>query len=75
MSVSIADLKLPTEGKNSRLNIIPQGRTVKPSVERQKKHRREFTFFCAFSRLPLARHPCGNCSMFSLPKLKVFWSP
>ena len=23
MSVSIADLKLPTEGKNSRLNIIP----------------------------------------------------
>ena len=66
MSVSIADLKLPTEGKNSRLNIIPyytiipQGRTVKPSVERQKKHRREFTFFCAFSRSPLSRHPCGD---------------
>ena len=40
MSVSIADLKLPTEGKNSRLNIIPyytiipQGRTAKPSVKR-----------------------------------------
>ena len=57
MSVSIADLKLLTESKNCKLNIIPQGRTVKPSVEGQKKHRREFTFFCAFSRLPLARHP------------------
>ena len=40
MSVSIADFKLPTEGKNSRLYIIPyyiiipQGRTVKPSVKR-----------------------------------------
>ena len=40
MSVSTADLQLPTEGKNSRLNIIPyytimpQGRTVKPSVKR-----------------------------------------
>ena len=73
MSVSIADLKLPTEGKNSRLNIIPyytiipQGRTVKPSVERQKKHRREFTFFCAFSRSPLMRHPCGNYSIFPYP--------
>ena len=60
MSVSIADLELPTESKNSKLNIIPQGRTVKPFVERQKKHRREFTFFCAFSRLPLLRHPCGD---------------
>ena len=58
MSVSIADLKILTESKNSKLNIKPQGRTVKPSVERQKKHRREFTFFCAFSRLPLTRHPC-----------------
>ena len=67
MSVSIADLKLLTEGKNCKLNIIPQGRTVKPSVERQKKHRREFTFFCAFSRLPLARHPCGNYSIFPYP--------
>ena len=67
MSVSIADLGLPTEGKNSRLNIKPQGRTVKPSVERQKKHRRELAFFCAFSRLPLMRHPCGNYSMFSCP--------
>ena len=40
MSVSIADLELPTESKNCKLNImpyytiIPQGRTVKPSVER-----------------------------------------
>ena len=34
MSVSIADLKLPIEIKNCKLNIIPQGRTVKPSVER-----------------------------------------
>ena len=34
MSVSTADLKLPAEGKNYKLNIKPQGRTVKPSVER-----------------------------------------
>ena len=67
MSVSIADLKLPTESKNCRLNIYPQGRTVKPSVKRQKKHRRELAFFCAFSSSPLARHPCGNYSIFSLP--------
>ena len=67
MSVSTADLELLTESKNCKLNIKPQGRTVKPSVKRKKKHRREFTFFCAFSRLPLARHPCGNYSMFSLP--------
>ena len=39
MSVSTADLKLPTKDKNIRLNIIPyytiipQGRTAKPSVE------------------------------------------
>ena len=73
MSVSIADLQLPTESKNSRLNIIPyytiipQGRTVKPSVERQKKHRRELAFFCAFSSVPLLRHPCGNGSIFPYP--------
>ena len=34
MSVSIADLYLPIEIKNCKLNINPQGRTVKPSVER-----------------------------------------
>ena len=64
MSVSTADLELLTEGKNCKSNNNPQGRTVKPSVERQKKHRRELAFFCAFSRLPQRGTPAGTILYF-----------
>ena len=71
-SASIADLKLPTEIKNSKLNISRRGgRRCRPysNEETQEKARFLLRFFIC---LPPTRHPCGGGRFIAVSGQKFF---
>ena len=73
MSVSIADLKLPTESEKIKLNINRRGgRFHRPICNEETQEKTSFLlrfFIC----LPHTRHPCGG-ALYCRVRAKVFWS-